>query len=137
MRLFISLLLATATVATMAVAQNTTITYDYAIAGAGTAGLLLAVVLSEDPNVNVVVLEAGSDGRTNPNITIPELRGDIIETQYDWDYYSTLQPGLYENRSQPVNRGKTIGGTSAMNWMIVGPLSFMFMGLDVADVCQA
>ena len=56
-----------------AVAQN--ITYDYVIAGAGTAGLLLAVVLSENPDVNVAVLEAGSDGRTLHNITVPERRG--------------------------------------------------------------
>lgn len=106
MRLAASLLL---TAAVSAVAQNTTQIYDYAIAGAGTAGLLLAIVLTEDPTINVAVLEAGADGRTNPNITIPELRGDIIDTEYDWDYYSTVQPGLYENRSQAVNRGKTIG----------------------------
>ncbi|THW39951.1 alcohol oxidase [Aureobasidium pullulans] len=115
MRLSISLLLAAATTA---IARNTTQVYDYAIAGAGTAGLLLAIVLTEDPAINVAVLEAGSDGRTNPNITIPELRGEIIDTEYDWAYYSIVQPGLYENRSQAVNRGKTIGGTSAMNWMI-------------------
>jgi len=39
-------------------------------------------------------------------------------TPYDWGFESVLQPGLYENRSQYVPRGKTIGGTSAMNWMI-------------------
>ncbi|CAD0108594.1 unnamed protein product [Aureobasidium uvarum] len=109
LRLVASLLLATAATA---IAQNTTQVYDYAIAGAGTAGLLLAIVLTENPSINVAVLEAGSDGRTNPNITIPELRGDIIDTEYDWDYYSTVQPGLYRNRSQAVNRGKTIG----WNW---------------------
>lgn len=42
----ISLLLAAVTAA---IAQNTTQVYDYAIAGAGTAGLLLAIVLTEDP----------------------------------------------------------------------------------------
>jgi len=110
MRPSTSLLLAAATTTTTtAVAQNTTQVYDYAIAGAGTAGLLLAIVLTEDPSINVAILEAGSDGRANPNITIPELRGEIIDTEYDWAYYSTVQPGLYENRSQPVNRGKTIG----------------------------
>lgn len=58
-----------------ALAQN--ITYDYVIAGAGTAGMLLGVVLSENPAINVVVLEAGSDGRTDQNITNPQLRGKI------------------------------------------------------------
>lgn len=53
------------------------VTFDYVIAGAGTAGMLLAVVLSENPNITVAVLEAGSDGRTQPNITIPERRGTL------------------------------------------------------------
>lgn len=66
-------LLAAVAVAVSA-AQNTT--YDYVIAGAGTAGMLLAVVLSENPSINVMVLEAGSDGRTQPNITVPERRGE-------------------------------------------------------------
>ncbi|KAK5130020.1 hypothetical protein LTR08_002536 [Meristemomyces frigidus] len=40
---------------------------------------------------------------------------------YDWQFMTTPQPGLYPNGTegaQPVPRGKTIGGTSAMNWMI-------------------
>jgi len=59
-----------------AVAQ-TTHQYDYVIAGAGTAGLLLATVLTENPNITVAVLEAGADGRTQPNITVPERRGTL------------------------------------------------------------
>jgi len=54
-------------------AQNAS--YDYVIAGAGTAGLLLATVLTENPDINVAVIEAGGDGRTDVNITNPELRG--------------------------------------------------------------
>jgi len=54
-------------------AQNAS--YDYVIAGAGTAGLLLATVLTENPDINVMVIEAGGDGRTDQNITNPELRG--------------------------------------------------------------
>lgn len=47
--------------------------------------------------------------------------GTIQHTKYDWGLESTLQPYLYANGtggSQYVPRGKTIGGTSAMNWMI-------------------
>jgi choline dehydrogenase len=60
-----------------ATAQTTTKQYDYVIAGAGTAGLLLANILSEDPNVTVLVLEAGTDSRTEVNVTDPERRGTI------------------------------------------------------------
>lgn len=103
----------------LAICQNTT--YDYVIAGAGTAGMILAIVLSENPNITVMVLEAGTDGRNQTNITDPERRGTIQHTKYDWGLESTLQPYLYPNGtggSQYVPRGKTIGGTSAMNWMI-------------------
>jgi choline dehydrogenase len=137
----ISKILAASICVLCAAAQaSTTKEYDYVIAGAGTAGLLLANILSEDPNVTVLVLEAGTDSRTEVNVTDPERRGIIAlygcgqhsneltvhapgtiqHTQYDWGFESTLQPGLYDNGtggSQYVPRGKTMGGTSAMNWM--------------------
>ncbi|KAF3003249.1 hypothetical protein E8E14_001043 [Neopestalotiopsis sp. 37M] len=100
-------------------AQNAT--HDYIIVGAGTAGLLLAVVLTENPDISVLVLEAGGDARNTPNVTDPERRGTIQHTEYDWGLETTLQPYLFDNGtggSRYVPRGKTIGGTSAMNWMI-------------------
>ncbi|KAI1206834.1 uncharacterized protein F4807DRAFT_453190 [Annulohypoxylon truncatum] len=101
----------------LAIAQNETAFFDYVIAGAGTAGLLLAVLLSENPNITVCILEAGGDGRYENNITDPELRGSIQHTKYDWQFWTTSQPGL-DTGAQPVPRGKVIGGTSSMNWMI-------------------
>ena len=49
--------------------------FDYVIAGAGTAGLLLATILSENPDITVLVLEAGDDSRSDINVTDPERRG--------------------------------------------------------------
>jgi choline dehydrogenase len=58
--------------------SSTTKQYDYVIAGAGTAGLLLANILSEDPTVTVLVLEAGTDSRIEVNVTDPERRGTRV-----------------------------------------------------------
>ncbi|KAI1442990.1 hypothetical protein F5Y02DRAFT_420428 [Annulohypoxylon stygium] len=109
------LILILLSLASLTIAQNET--FDYVIAGAGTTGLLLAVILSENPNITVCVLEAGGDGRLESNITDPERRGSIQNTEYDWQFQTTPQPGL-DTGVQPVPRGKVIGGTSSMNWMI-------------------
>ena len=60
-------ILAASVLAVTAAAQD--VVYDYVIAGAGTAGLLLATILSENPDITVLVLEAGVDGRNQSNIT--------------------------------------------------------------------
>lgn len=46
-------------------------TFDYVIAGGGTAGLTLAARLSEDPSITVAVLEAGEANLDDPKILIP------------------------------------------------------------------
>lgn len=93
-------------------------TYDYVIAGGGTSGLLLAVALTANPNITVAVLEAGRDGRQDQRITVPENEGSIEGSEYDWQLKTVPQQNMYNKPVQPVNRGKVLGGTSAMNYMI-------------------
>jgi choline dehydrogenase len=45
--------------------------YDYLVIGGGTAGLVVAARLSEDPNVTVGVIEAGEAKLADPNILLP------------------------------------------------------------------
>jgi choline dehydrogenase len=92
-------------------------TYDYIIAGAGTAGCLLANRLSADPSNRVLLLEAG--GRDNYHwIHIPVgylyLMGN---PRTDWGYKTAEEAGL-NGRSLAYPRGRVLGGCSSINGMI-------------------
>src|SRR6266568_45175 len=87
--------------------------FDYIIVGAGPAGCVLANRLSADPDVTVLLVEAG--GRdTNPLIAIPrgfaELLGDSTTA---WHY--PTRPFGPSQRVEYWVRGKTLGGSSSVN----------------------
>ncbi|HUA73897.1 MAG TPA: GMC family oxidoreductase N-terminal domain-containing protein [Solirubrobacteraceae bacterium] len=90
--------------------------YDYVIVGAGSAGCVLANRLSEDPDVRVLLLEAGGRDRS-PKIKIPAAFGEQFHTKLDWDYATEPEPHA-DNRSLYVPRAKTLGGCSSMNAML-------------------
>jgi choline dehydrogenase len=89
---------------------------DYVIVGAGSAGCVLAARLTEDPAVQVTLIEAGGPDDA-PEIQIPLAWPLIRKNQYDWDYTSQPEPGL-DGRLVYLPRGKTLGGSSAINAMI-------------------
>jgi choline dehydrogenase-like flavoprotein len=89
---------------------------DYVIVGAGSAGCTLASRLSEDPDVNVLVIEAGGKDRSL-NIKIPAAFTNQFHTKLDWDYATEPEPGC-DGRSLYVPRGKSVGGSSSMNAML-------------------
>ena len=64
---------------------------DFVIIGGGTAGLVLANRLTEDPNVTVVVLEAGTNHEDDPKINIPALWPSILLSDVDWAFVTTPQ----------------------------------------------
>ena len=91
--------------------------FDYVIVGAGTAGCCLANRLSADPDVSVLLLEAGGKDSWHW-IHIPV---GYLYTQNtprtDWCYKTEAEPGL-NGRALNYPRGKVLGGCSSINGMI-------------------
>ena len=90
--------------------------YDYVIVGAGSAGCILANKLSADPATSVLLLEAGPKPRSK-EIRIPAAFSKLMKSKFDWDYETTPQAAL-DGRRIYIPRGKTLGGSSAMNAQI-------------------
>ncbi|MEU6541195.1 GMC family oxidoreductase N-terminal domain-containing protein [Streptomyces sp. NPDC047000] len=90
--------------------------YDYVIAGAGSAGCVLADRLSRDPRLRVLLVEAGGADR-HPYLRIPKGVGKLFgDPAYSWHYRTRpVRPG--GNPDMWV-RGKVLGGSSSVNGMI-------------------
>ncbi|KAG6816737.1 hypothetical protein H0H87_003437, partial [Tephrocybe sp. NHM501043] len=71
--------------------------------------------LTEDPNVNVLVIEAGGDGLGNVDISDISRVGAAWGTDIDWQF--PTEPLTYANNRQltPSPRGKVLGGSSSIN----------------------
>jgi choline dehydrogenase-like flavoprotein len=65
--------------------------FDFVIVGGGTAGLVLAARLTEDPNVQVVVVEAGEDLTTDPRINAPAMWTQLQGSDADWQLKTVPQ----------------------------------------------
>ncbi len=91
--------------------------FDYVIVGAGSAGCVLANRLSADPDVSVLLLEAGGrDDYIWIHIPVGYLY-TMNNPRTDWCFSTEPEPGL-NGRALSYPRGKVLGGCSSINGMI-------------------
>lgn len=88
--------------------------YDYIIVGAGSAGCVLANRLSEDPDVRVLVLEAGPKDRSLYIHMPAALSYPLADDKFNWFYQSEPEPFM-DGRSIYCPRGRVLGGSSSIN----------------------
>ncbi len=91
--------------------------YDVVVAGAGSAGCIVATRLTEDPALTLCLIEAGKRDR-NPWIHIPLGFGKVVPNpNLNWGYQTEPEPGL-NNRRITWPRGKVLGGSGSINGLV-------------------
>lgn len=91
--------------------------FDYVIVGAGSAGCVLANRLTEDGRHTVLLLEAGPPD-TNPWIHVPIGYAKTMQHPVlNWGFHTEPEPQMNGRRIY-WPRGRTLGGSSAVNGLI-------------------
>jgi choline dehydrogenase len=93
---------------------------DYIVAGAGSAGCILARRLAET-GASVILLEAGGPDRTRlvrqPGMIAIFHNVPALKKRLDWGYYTAPQPSALGRRI-PQPRGRVLGGSGSINGMV-------------------
>ena len=93
--------------------------YDFIVIGGGSAGAVIASRLSEDPRCRVALIEAGE---RPPEVSALPIAPAAMQLNPATDWMFTADPGKaglgLNNRRVPVPRGRMLGGSSGINYMM-------------------